>query len=213
MIRVNRTAEPQYLARRRTKWLDELRQAKRLGDGEKFKKLQGRYAHENIKSALREMFLSRCAYCESAIEVVASSHIEHFRPKQRYISLTYSWDNLLLACPKCNDSEHKGTKFPNRIQGGPLIDPSFEDPAVHLEFLYDHITKLATIKPLTARGKTTVDILKLNSRPALVKARSDLVRQLLVLKQYDGLNIEATAILDEIRMNGSGYWAWLFKYI
>ncbi len=212
MIYVLRTAAPSYLTKRCTKWLAELREARRLGDKVRFKKLQGRYAHQDIKNALDAMFSSRCAYCESAIEVVASPHIEHFRPKQRYVSLTYIWNNLLLSCPKCNDGCHKGTKFPNRAQCGPLIDPSAEDPSTHLEFVYDPKMKLATVRPLSKRGQTTTNIFELNHRPALLKARSDLLRKLLALKQFDGIDPEVTSILAEVR-NGSAYLAWIRKYI
>lgn len=213
MIRVTRIAEPSYLAKHSTKWLRELREARQLGDKARFKRLQGRYGHDTIKNALGTMFSNKCAYCESAIEVVASPHIEHFRPKQRYVSLTYVWENLLLSCPKCNDGGHKGTKFPNRLQFGPLIDPSVEDPSAHLEFLYDINTKLATVKPLTKRGQTTTNVFQLNTRPALLKARSELLRNLLALKEFDGVNPEVTAILAEARQGKSAYLAWIKKYI
>jgi uncharacterized protein (TIGR02646 family) len=213
MIRVIRPAEPSYLAKRRTKWLAELREARRQGNKVRFKKLQGRYGHDEIKNALNAMFSSKCAYCESAIEVVATPHIEHFRPKQRYVSLTYAWNNLLLSCPKCNDGRHKGTKFPNSKQSGPLIDPSSEDPSIHLEFLYDSNTKLATVRPLSNRGHTTCTIFELNNRPALLKARSELLRNFLALKQFDGIDPEVTAILAEARNGGSAYLAWIKKYI
>lgn len=159
------------------------------------------------------MFSKRCAYCESAIEVVASPHIEHFRPKQRYVSLTYVWENLLLSCPKCNDGGHKGTKFPSRLQSGPLIDPSSEDPSKHMEFLYDAKTRLSTVKPLTKRGQLTTSLFALNTRPALLKARSELLRNLMALKQFDGLNPEVTAILTEVRLGNSAYMAWIRNYI
>lgn len=213
MIRVNRTTEPLYLANRHKKWLAELREAKRKGDIAKFKSLQGRYGHKHIKEALNSMFSGRCAYCESSIETVATGHIEHFRPKHRYLSLTYIWKNLLLSCPKCNNSSHKGTKFPGRLQSGPIIDPSAEDPSLHFDFLYDVNTKLATIKPRTVRGETTAKLLGLNTRPELLKARSELIRQLLALKQFDGVHQDVTAILKEIRLGDTNYLAWTRKYI
>jgi uncharacterized protein (TIGR02646 family) len=213
MIHVPRPAEPMYLAMRNKKWLEELREARRLRNSKRFKKLQGRYGHKEIKTALCAMFSKRCAYCESAIEVVASPHIEHFRPKQRYVSLTYVWENLLLSCPICNDGGHKGTKFPKSTQSGPLVDPSTEDPSIHLDFLYDPNLKLATVRPLSKRGETTANIFKLNHRPALLKARSDLLRNLLALKEFDGINPEVTAILAEARSGESAYMAWIRKYV
>jgi uncharacterized protein (TIGR02646 family) len=213
MIHVNRTAKPNYLALREKNWLKELRDARKKGDRVKFKNLQARYGHAKIRDALDAMFKSKCAYCESVIEVVASPHIEHFRPKQRYVSLTYQWDNFLLSCPKCNDGGHKGTNFPNKLQGGPLVDPTSEDPSAHFDFSYDPVTKLATVKPLTKRGQTTANTFGLNVRPALLKMRSELLRQLLALKQFDGINPEVTAVLIAARQSTSPYLAWVRKYI
>lgn len=65
-----------------------------------------RYKLVDVKEALRSIYHCKCAFCEQKIE---QYHVEHYRPKQRYWWLAYSWDNLLLACPYCN--EHKGTNF------------------------------------------------------------------------------------------------------
>ncbi len=213
MIQVQRAAEPKYLVDRKVKWLSDLRAARRSGDNKKFSSIQARYGHEKIRTALNNMFSGRCAYCESAIGAVASPHIEHFRPKQRYLSLTFEWENLLLSCPTCNDQGHKGTKFPKKYQDGPLIDPSIENPSTHLEFIYDPINALATVGAKTNRGETTINIFSLNKRPDLLKARSDLIRKLLLLKLYDGQNPEITALLAEVRNGDSQYLAWVRKYI
>jgi uncharacterized protein (TIGR02646 family) len=213
MIQVQRAAEPKYLSDRKVKWLSDLRAAKRSRDNKKFSSIQARYGHEKIRTALNNMFSGRCAYCESEIGTVASPHIEHYRPKHRYLSLTFEWKNLLLSCPICNDKGHKGTKFPNQYQKGPLIDPSIENPANHLEFIYDPTNALATVEAKTNRGETTIDIFGLNKRPDLLKARSNLIRQLLLLKLFDGKNPEITACLAEIRNGESQYLAWVRKYI
>lgn len=213
MISIERTAEPNYLASRRANWLLELRAARKNRDSAKFKKLQGRYANRKIKVALSEMCHSKCAYCESVIETVATPQIEHFRPKQRYVSLTYAWSNLLLCCPKCNDRAHKGIKFPKPSDGGLLIDPSLENPEAHMDFIYDPITKIAFVRPRDVRGQTTVDIFGLNARPALLKARSELLRRLLALKFLDGIDAEVTEVLVEARQSSSPYLSWIKKYI
>lgn len=69
-----------------------------------------RYKCEDIKSKLKIIYNQKCAFCESRCEVL---HVEHFRPKSKYYWLSYSWDNLLLACPTCNSN--KGQHF--KIQG------------------------------------------------------------------------------------------------
>lgn len=65
-----------------------------------------RYKLDDIKEKLNDIYKGKCAFCEQKVEQL---HVEHFRPKNIYYWLAYSWDNLILACPKCN--EHKGVNF------------------------------------------------------------------------------------------------------
>lgn len=72
-------------------------------------KFNSRYKLSDIKQKLDNIYHKKCAFCEQKVE---QSHVEHYRPKNGvnpYYWLAYSWDNLLIACPKCNES--KGTKF------------------------------------------------------------------------------------------------------
>jgi uncharacterized protein (TIGR02646 family) len=61
-----------------------------------------RYKMEDIKSKLFQIYNHKCAFCEQRVEILA---VEHFRPKDIYYWLCYSWDNLLLACVGCNSSK------------------------------------------------------------------------------------------------------------
>ena len=71
-------------------------------------KYDARYKMSDIKMQLEAEFFNKCAYCETPVEQAV---VEHYRPKRGgYYWLAYSWDNLLLACPKCN--EFKGDRFP-----------------------------------------------------------------------------------------------------
>lgn len=76
------------------------------------------YSHDTVKTALLELFRSKCAYCE--VSVLQARDIEHFRPKGRidpgqgrpeitpgYTWLAADWDNLLLSCPDCNQRKRK----------------------------------------------------------------------------------------------------------
>lgn len=58
-----------------------------------------RYKMADIKERLQAIYHGKCAFCERKNE---RWDVEHFRPKSIYYWLTYSWDNLLLACPTCN---------------------------------------------------------------------------------------------------------------
>lgn len=65
-----------------------------------------RYKQNDTKTALKGIYNNKCAFCETKVE---QSHVEHYRPKDIYYWLAYSWDNLLLACSNCNS--YKGTNF------------------------------------------------------------------------------------------------------
>jgi uncharacterized protein (TIGR02646 family) len=81
-----------------------------------------RYKRDDIKNKLKEIYHGKCAFCEQKVEQL---HVEHFRPKSFYYWLAYSWDNLLPACPRCN--EHKGENF--ELNGARC---SFEDNEINL---------------------------------------------------------------------------------
>src|ERR1700722_11749860 len=82
-------------------------------------KYDGRYKMDDIRTALINIYHSKCTFCEQHIE---QYHVEHYRPKQIYYWLAFSWDNLLMACPKCN--EYKGTNFPIATGNQAILEPS-----------------------------------------------------------------------------------------
>jgi hypothetical protein len=178
------------------------------------------YADEKTKTALRILYSGghtmddqgkkyhdpKCAYCESTVEVVATLEVEHYRPKKAvkevanhkgYYWLAYEWTNLLYACPKCNGTSNKGSRFPiagmrvkeESMHNGEisyaafdiqspiladekplLLNPEIDrDLATHFAF-----TRNGEIEGNTIRGKATIDICDLN-RDGLIKARKQLV--------------------------------------
>jgi hypothetical protein len=96
----------------------------------------------------------------------------------------------------CNGSEHKGDKFPLKAQGGPLINPCAEDPALHLSFEYDPVAKLASVRGKTVRGDTTERFLGLN-RQDLRTYRSAHVKRLWFIAQKAATEPEARQLLDD----------------
>lgn len=208
MIRIARTAKPLVLQKNEAKWLDKLRDARASHDKTKFERAQSKYKHKAIKDALKAMFNGKCAFCENTIEAVAYAHIEHFRPKSRYISLTFAWENLYLSCPMCNGKDFKGNLFPKIKDGGPFIDPCAEDPGLHFAFEYDRASDLAIVRPLTLRGGTTVDIFGLNTRKELLKARTTYLKKLVVLKTYEATDPQAAALLKQARLATEPFNAW-----
>jgi hypothetical protein len=92
------------------------------------------YSDKSIRVKLAEMFYGKCAYCESRIVTIYSGDIEHFRPKggfhnstseplikPGYYWLASDWNNLLFACPFCNQTNtHKisqGGKIQELVKG------------------------------------------------------------------------------------------------
>jgi len=85
----------------------------------------------------KNVFASKCAYCEGKVEVHSFGDAEHWRPKSEvgwrrdgrleqvqkdgvphpgYWWLAYEWTNLLPACQRCNSGAGKQTQFPVRNQ-------------------------------------------------------------------------------------------------
>jgi uncharacterized protein (TIGR02646 family) len=84
------------------------------------------YSLASVKNTLYARQHRKCAYCERRTDY--SSHpVEHFRPKDgahrheraqaevvdegHYWWLSWSWENLLFSCVRCNDQGHKGNFF------------------------------------------------------------------------------------------------------
>jgi len=64
------------------------------------------YKVGSVEKRLHEIYHLKCAYCEKKL-LDAPKHIEHYRPKNIYYWLAYSWDNLLLSCGSCNSAKGK----------------------------------------------------------------------------------------------------------
>ena len=126
-----------------------------------------RYRHPDIRAALEAETNSKCAYCEGMITDVAYTHIEHKLPKKLYRALVCAWENLTIACPRCNTNKG-GYDEPDC----PLLDPYSDD--VENEIFFAGPLALSSGNP---RAGVTIDVLKLN-RSGLVFARSDAIKNL-----------------------------------
>ena len=98
MIELDRAIEPQILVANRETWTAEYVNWCR----DPAEREPRRYAHPDIRSALEAETHSKCAYCEGTIGDVAYTHIEHKLPKSKYPTLVCAWENLTIACPRCN---------------------------------------------------------------------------------------------------------------
>jgi uncharacterized protein (TIGR02646 family) len=130
---------------------------------------------------LKDLFLSKCAYCESTVGVTSPGGIDNFRPKRHYWWLAYEWKNLLFACAACNT--YKGDRFP--VEGKQatspaamskerplLLDPTLDQPEQHLVFRYDASSASVRVEGRTEQGRTSIMVLGLN-RESLVRSRAE----------------------------------------
>jgi len=213
MIYVNRIDKPNVLVRNEVKWTEAIKSAT---TAESKEKAIGKYQHEEIKDQLSKMFNGKCAYCESFIENVDYGDIEHFRPKAKFPELAVTWDNLLLACKKCNGTAQKGDNWPSNSEGGPLVNPSEEQPEDFFEFLFDEATLVSIVRPKNIRGTTSERIYGLNKH-LLLKDRNLFVRKLIFIAKRYNSDTQAKAIIDDAIKDDGEYAAFarmvMSKYV
>lgn len=108
MIRVSKNEIPDILVENQQAWTAKLLNLVKEYGGynnipEKLKnEAVNKYRHKDIKDAVIGVTKGKCVFCESYIEAVDYSNIEHFHPKSLYPKLTFKWSNLFPACRKCN---------------------------------------------------------------------------------------------------------------
>lgn len=145
-----------------------------------------------VREVLKKMTLmGRCHYCEDSV----ADEVEHIKPKTLYPGQVFQWSNYLFACGPCNGS-HKGDRFavindrdelvevtrprdeavaPPQAGEPAFIDPRTENP---MDFLWLDLTGSFFFEPwdedndkARLKAQFTREILGLNSRDVLVKAR------------------------------------------
>ena len=115
--------------------------AKGFGDGD---------AYAKFISDLEKPFNSLCGYCERpcipprGLEKDHDNQIDHFRPRRHFPEFTFTWENLVYVCRRCNDA--KGEQFPGKWSkdsnlilaiwdaqkaGKRFVDPSADDGYVN----------------------------------------------------------------------------------
>jgi uncharacterized protein (TIGR02646 family) len=135
----------------------------------------------------------RCIYCEDS----CADEVEHIKPKDLYPDAVFVWENYLYACGPCNGP--KNNKFAvfssatgvivdvTRRRSAPivepeagspvLIDPRREDPLQFMELdLLGTFLFLPNNPPGSRdyeRARYTIDVLRLNDRDVLLKARKE----------------------------------------
>ena len=171
------------------------------------------YAHSAVKEALINAQHGKCCFCEK--KVGAEGDVEHFRPKSAvrqkktarlerpgYYWLAYDWDNLLFACPICNQ-RHKGILFPLAdpsqragshhadlsLEQPLLLNPAETDPAPHIGFRQEVAYAIGGSR----RGRRTIEVLGLNCENLSEERRGHL----------DQLNFLREVLGQEAKLRGS----------
>jgi len=153
------------------------------------------FGADDVRAELDTFHHGKCAYCEAPLRPVTNGHIEHFRPKggivdegtgalvtPGYYWLAYSWENLLLACPRCNSAGNKGNRFPLQDEAGRaspaakstareqplLVDPAGDYPRRHVRFRREVVYAVQG----SAKGQATIKVLGLED-PFLQEARRE----------------------------------------
>jgi len=104
-----------------------------------------RYKTQDVRDNLIRIYNHKCAYCEQKME---RYNVEHYRPKNTYYWLAFSWDNLIMACPDCNG--HKAINF-DLGEGGTQVP--FDDTEANVRVInrsstgYDAIENPKMVNP------------------------------------------------------------------
>lgn len=147
-----------------------------------------------IKDALMLMSNNKCVYCETKLDNPGIYvEVEHFYHKNKYKEKVLEWTNLLPACKRCN-----GTKNDHDVGIEPIINPCEDNPQEHLYL------KRYRFRDKDILGKSTIDVLNLNERDKLVKARFEIGNK--VLEKLEELS-------DQVQENISGISSVKRKYI
>lgn len=160
MIRLSQGPKPQILLDKGEEWTTAYVQWCDDGIGTEPR----HYAHADIRTALEEETNSKCAYCEGRINDVAYTHIEHKLPKRKNPTLVCEWDNLTIACPKCNTK-----KGDYDDKACPLLDPYVDDVESHVVF-YGPMAFACD----SASAQATIALLELNRSDLLFSRKSAL---------------------------------------
>lgn len=173
MIKLNRNSKPQVLEENEYTWLCNLKTAiAAYGDyasipNDEKAKLTKFYRHDDIKAELFTSSNDKCAFCECKPAEGGNIEVEHFKPKSIHPEFTFSWENLLPSCRKCN-----GSKSDHDTVKEPIINPYEIDPETVFE--YNDIRILAKHGDNENIGNKTIEVCSLNS-VRLMKPRSEIL--------------------------------------
>jgi 5-methylcytosine-specific restriction endonuclease McrA len=172
-------------------WLAEQRIAyrKARGAGDPIGAFLTKYRDPRVKRAILRETLEKCAYCETKYLPVDWGDVEHIWPKAADPERLLDYDNLTLACGKCNGG--KSDKEYN--DGAPLLNPYVDDIDRYL-FAAGPMVLPNLDDTAYVRGDRTITDTKLN-RKELMERRAEYIRD----KYQALLRAYRTAANDALR--------------
>lgn len=181
MIKLDRPPPPKEFEKKALRAIEDAREFFNLPEE---KRRQRRYHFkpnviQSVRGELRNIFHSKCAYCETLLSPASFGSIDQHRPKgsvaespehSGYWWLFAAWDNLHYSCQRCNVG--KRNRFPLAPRGKRaftpeddlsaelplLIDPCIDNPKEHLVFERD-----GSVSGKTERGNASIAVYGLNS--------------------------------------------------
>lgn len=193
MITVVKQKEPNILILNKVSWTSELLDEIRVVGSfdslpeESKKIIASRYKHTEIKKSLIPIQDTKCVFCETIPNESGYVEIEHYLPKAIYPEETFSWDNLLPSCKRCNLK-----KLSLDTKKLPIVKPDVDNPEDY--FVYNNIKIECKKDALDIdKAQRTISRLDLNQY-RLIKPRSVL---LVSLVEYEN-TLEKT--IDEYKV-------------
>lgn len=160
---------------------------------EQFGRRTGTVVFDDVRLALERMChgARRCGYYEDSV----SDEVEHIHPKDLYPELVFAWSNYLYSCGQCNGGKNNQFavftragifKDITRRRNDPVLTPEKGDPALFnprredaMQWIQLDLQSFFFV-PLAAQGSRefiraeyTINVLRLNSRAYLVRARKN----------------------------------------
>lgn len=126
---------------------------------------------EEIISTLKQECSKKCMYCESVIDDVSYSAVEHILPKSVFEKLVLEWSNLGLVCVRCNTNKSDYWTEDASLR---LLNPYEDDLDDHIDFK----GPLTVARLSSSRGQNTIRKLKLSQREDLVFSRMQRIESL-----------------------------------
>ena len=136
---------------------------------------------QEIRECLEGMQGRRCAYCEASIDDLGC-HIEHFRRRRVFPTLTFEWD-LLMSCGKGDCCGHYKDSKGWPYNPDDLVNPTVDEPDDFFCFRESGVIDVRPNDDLRARrARETIRVLNLDHRGRLRPMRA---RQLQWYKNMD----------------------------